>query len=113
MKEMTTTPNTTVEDGLWESVEEEKRKKQISTKAYCLCAVSLILSIFAAPVVGTHSGIRPSAIVQAYSFGAASCLLAYCSLRIKVTLLGIVALLWSGYMFYPMLERALRMWGTQ
>jgi len=64
----------------------------------------------APPVVGTHSGIRPQAIVQAYSFGAASCLLAYCSLRIKMTLLGVVVLFWSDIMFYPMLALALKMW---
>ncbi len=113
MKETTSIPNPTDEENPWESVEEENKGKQNSTKAYCLCAVSLILSIFAVPVVGTHSGIRPSAIVNAYGFGAVSFLLAYCSLRTKITLLGIVALLWSGYMFYPMLERALKMWGIQ
>jgi len=113
MKETTSTPNPTQAEDPWEAVEDQKKEKQTSTKAYCLCAVSLILSLFAAPVVGTHSGIRPSAIVHAYSFGVVSCLLAYCSLRIKITLLGVVALLWSGCMFYPTLERAVKMWGTQ
>ena len=113
MKEDADVPVSSLDNSPWDAVEEEKREKAMRVRAYELSFISLILSFFAAPKVGTGSRTPFSDILTAYVIGMLSCLFVYFSLRTRFTLVGVVVLGWSVWMFYPMLQQALQMWAVE
>ncbi|MEM0967025.1 MAG: hypothetical protein AAGJ81_12835 [Verrucomicrobiota bacterium] len=97
----------------YREVKEQRRKIQKRESAHALVFVGVLVLLWSFPTVGSAPTNKHQTILDllhSYSWGALALIFGYASLRLRVTLAGILFSAVSLYTFYPRLTDMLNLW---